>query len=128
MCVPGLNLARFTRSYLRRCRNTAGASATSAGRAWTVYRLILTAVATYVMALALALPSAQTQPDGEFTFRFDTFGSEQLRALWQHPPYFHDGSAADLLAVVNRYNDDPRFLLGLTERQKADLVEFLKSL
>ena len=51
-----------------------------------------------------------------------------LRALWQHPPYFHDGSAADLLAVVNRYNDDPRFLLGLTERQKADLVEFLKGL
>jgi mono/diheme cytochrome c family protein len=51
-----------------------------------------------------------------------------LRALWQHPPYFHDGSAADLLAVVNRYNNDPRFLLGLTERQKADLVEFLKSL
>jgi cytochrome c peroxidase len=51
-----------------------------------------------------------------------------LRALWQHPPYFHDGSAADLLAVVNRYNNDPRFLLGLTERQKADLIEFLKSL
>ena len=50
-----------------------------------------------------------------------------LRALWQHPPYFHDGSAADLLAVVNRYNDDPRFSLGLTERQKADLVEFLKT-
>ena len=51
-----------------------------------------------------------------------------LRALWQHPPYFHDGSAADLPAVVNRYNNDPRFLLGLTEKQKADLVEFLKSL
>jgi hypothetical protein len=50
-----------------------------------------------------------------------------LRGLWQHPPYFHDGSAPDLLAVVNRYNDDPRFALGLTESQKADLVEFLKS-
>ena len=50
-----------------------------------------------------------------------------LRALWQHPPYFHDGSAADLLAVVNRYNNDPRFSLRLTERQKADLVEFLKT-
>jgi hypothetical protein len=49
-----------------------------------------------------------------------------LRALWQHPPYFHDGSAADLLAVVNRYN--LRFSLGLTDRQKADLVEFLKTL
>ena len=51
-----------------------------------------------------------------------------LRALWQHPPYFHDGSAADLLDVVNRYNNDPRFSLGLTEKQKADLVEFLKTL
>jgi hypothetical protein len=49
-----------------------------------------------------------------------------LRALWQHPPYFHDGSAPDLLAVVNRYNT--RFSLGLTARQKADLVEFLKTL
>jgi cytochrome c peroxidase len=49
-----------------------------------------------------------------------------LRALWQHPPYFHDGSAADLLAVVNHYNS--RFKLRLTAAQKADLVEFLKSL
>lgn len=49
-----------------------------------------------------------------------------LRALWQHPPYFHDGSAPDLLAVVERYNES--FHLGLTDRQKADLVEFLKSL
>ena len=49
-----------------------------------------------------------------------------LRALWQHPPYFHDGSARDLLDVVNRY--DTRFSLGLSERQKADLVEYLKSL
>jgi cytochrome c peroxidase len=27
-----------------------------------------------------------------------------LRALWQHPPYFHDGSAATLEAVVEHYN------------------------
>jgi len=49
-----------------------------------------------------------------------------LRALWQHPPYFHDGSARDLRAVVNHY--DALFSLGLTDKQKADLVEFLKSL
>jgi hypothetical protein len=49
-----------------------------------------------------------------------------LRALWQHPPYFHDGSAPDLLAVVNHYNSQLR--LGLNNRQKADLVEFLKTL
>jgi hypothetical protein len=49
-----------------------------------------------------------------------------LRGLWQHPPYFHDGSAPDLLAVVNHYNQ--LFALKLSESQKADLVEFLKSL
>jgi mono/diheme cytochrome c family protein len=49
-----------------------------------------------------------------------------LRALWQHPPYFHDGSAQDLTAVVNHY--DTRFSLGLTMKQKEDLVEYLKSL
>lgn len=51
-----------------------------------------------------------------------------LRALWQHPPYFHDGSASDLPAVVNRYNSNTQFSLGLTEPEKSDLVEFLKSL
>jgi hypothetical protein len=49
-----------------------------------------------------------------------------LRALWQHAPYFHDGSAADLRAVVEHYNR--QFRLRLTERQKNDLVEFLKVL
>jgi hypothetical protein len=49
-----------------------------------------------------------------------------LRALWQHPPYFHDGSAPTLLDVVNHYNE--HFGLNLTEGQKADLVEYLKSL
>ena len=49
-----------------------------------------------------------------------------LRGLWQHAPYFHDGSAPDLLAVVNHY--DRLFALNLTAAQKADLVEFLKSL
>jgi mono/diheme cytochrome c family protein len=49
-----------------------------------------------------------------------------LRGLLQHPPYFHDGSKPDLLAVVNHY--DQLFNLRLTEQQKADLVEFLKTL
>ena len=54
------------------------------------------------------------------------FRTTPLRALWQHAPYFHDGRAADLLAVVNHYNT--HFSLGLTDDQKADLVAFLKSL
>jgi hypothetical protein len=49
-----------------------------------------------------------------------------LRGLIHHAPYFHDGSAANLLAVVNHY--DEHFRLNLTAAQKADLVEFLKSL
>jgi mono/diheme cytochrome c family protein len=49
-----------------------------------------------------------------------------LRALWQHPPYFHDGSAANLLTVFNHYNS--LFSLGLNDEQKADLVEYLKTL
>ena len=49
-----------------------------------------------------------------------------LRGAWQRPPYFHDGSAATLLAVVDRY--DQIFRLNLSSQQKADLVEFLKSL
>ena len=49
-----------------------------------------------------------------------------LGGAWQHPPYFHDGSAADLPAVVDHYDDVMR--LNLSARQKADLVEFLKSL
>ena len=49
-----------------------------------------------------------------------------LRGAWQHPPYFHDGSAATFLAVVYHY--DELFRLNLSQQQKADLVEFLKSL
>ena len=49
-----------------------------------------------------------------------------LRALGSHAPYFHDGSAPDLPAVVNHY--DRLFGLNLTPAQKADLVEYLKSL
>ena len=49
-----------------------------------------------------------------------------LRGLLQHPPYFHDGSAPDLPAVVDHY--DALFGLNLTPDQKADLAEYLKSL
>jgi cytochrome c peroxidase len=49
-----------------------------------------------------------------------------LRALWQHAPYFHDGSAPTLRALVNHYNR--HFRLNLTAEQRADLIEFLKSL
>jgi cytochrome c peroxidase len=49
-----------------------------------------------------------------------------LRGVWQHPPYFHDGSARTLLDVVNRYNTAKG--LNLSDKQKADLVQYLRSL
>jgi mono/diheme cytochrome c family protein len=49
-----------------------------------------------------------------------------LRALLLHPPYFHNGVAATLDAVVELYNT--RKGLNLTAEQQADLVEYLKSL
>ena len=49
-----------------------------------------------------------------------------LRGLWQHAPYFHNGVAPTLDAVVDLYNT--RKALGLTGQQKADLVQYLKTL
>jgi mono/diheme cytochrome c family protein len=75
----------------------------------------------------LHLP-ADIGADPEYAARSATgmYRTTPLRGAWQHPPYFHDGRAADFLAVVNYYN--AFFPLGLTEAEKADLVAFLKSL
>lgn len=77
-----------------------------------------------------------------------------LKGIWMHSPYFHDGSGAlnaatsrcmdgsdigsltgatdrvrqDLACVVNRYNDPKELDLKLTDAQRVDLVEYLKSL
>jgi mono/diheme cytochrome c family protein len=71
---------------------------------------------------------AETGSDPRHAARSATkrYRTTPLRALWQHAPYFHDGSAATLEAVVERY----RVTLGLalTPNQRADLVEYLKSL
>jgi mono/diheme cytochrome c family protein len=49
-----------------------------------------------------------------------------LRGAWQHPPYFHDGSAATFADVVAHY--DQVLTLQLTAEQQADLVQYLTSL
>jgi len=49
-----------------------------------------------------------------------------LRGLASRAPYFHNGSAATLLDVVNFY--DQRFKIGFTQQQKQDLVNFLNTL
>ena len=70
----------------------------------------------------------ETGMETEYASRSVTglYRTSPLRGVWQHPPYFHDGSAATLAAVVDHY--DTVLKLGLTAAQKADLVEFLKSL
>lgn len=49
-----------------------------------------------------------------------------LKGLWQHPPYFHDGSAATLADVVSRYNQENN--LNLSASEKDELTEYLKSI
>ncbi|MCW5661489.1 MAG: c-type cytochrome [Burkholderiaceae bacterium] len=49
-----------------------------------------------------------------------------LKGVWQHAPYFHDGSAATLADVVNVYNT--KRSLNLSAQQRNDLTEYLKSL
>ena len=50
----------------------------------------------------------------------------QLRALAARPPYFSNGSAEDLRAVVDFY--DRRFNMALTQQEKTDLVNFMSVL
>lgn len=51
-----------------------------------------------------------------------------LKGLWTHQKggFYHDGRFATLLDVVQHY--DKHFKLGLTDQQKNDLVEYLKSI
>ncbi|MBC8024978.1 MAG: c-type cytochrome [Steroidobacteraceae bacterium] len=69
-----------------------------------------------------------TGMDPAYAMRTKTkmYRATPLRALWQHPPYFHDGSAKDLDDVVEHY--DKTLSLKLGNDQQADLVEYLKSL
>jgi mono/diheme cytochrome c family protein len=71
---------------------------------------------------------AETGMDPAYAARTATkrYRTTPLRALWQHAPYFHDGSAATLEAVVAHY--DQTLTLRLSARQKADLVAYLKTL
>ncbi len=64
---------------------------------------------------------ANRSPDGRYR-------TSPLKGLWTHTKggFYHDGRFPTLLDVVNHY--DAFFLLGLTDREKSDLVEYLKSL
>jgi hypothetical protein len=57
---------------------------------------------------------------------FDRLKGPILRGLAARAPYFHNGAAADLKAVIDFY--DERFAIGFTDQEKADLLAFLKTL
>jgi mono/diheme cytochrome c family protein len=73
-------------------------------------------------------PAAEVGSDPTLANRATThqYRTTPLRGVWQHPPYFHDGSAATLDDVVRHY--DGQLALSLSEAQRADLVQYLKSL
>jgi YVTN family beta-propeller protein len=52
------------------------------------------------------------------------FDTPSLRGVFATPPYFHDGSAATLMDVVDRLP----FSMGLSASEKADLVSYLQTL
>jgi hypothetical protein len=54
------------------------------------------------------------------------FKGPVLRAVATRAPYFHNGMAADLDAVIDFY--DTRFNMQLTAQEKHDLVAFLRAL
>lgn len=64
---------------------------------------------------------ANRAPDGRYR-------TSPLRGLWSHQKggFYHDGRFATLSDVVDHY--DSFLELGLTPQEKADLVEYLKSL
>jgi hypothetical protein len=64
---------------------------------------------------------ADRSPDGRYR-------TSPLNGLWTHMKggFYHDGRFATLQDVINHY--DSLFNLGLTNSEKSDLVEFLKSL
>jgi hypothetical protein len=57
-----------------------------------------------------------------------SYVTQGLRGLWSHSKggFYHDGRFATLLDVVNHYNSCKK--LNLSEGEKNDLVEYLKSL
>jgi len=73
---------------------------------------------------------SEPEPNGEpsYASRSATkmYRTAPLKGVGLHPPYFHNGTAATLMDVVNTY--DTKKSLGLTDAQKMDLVEYLKSL
>jgi mono/diheme cytochrome c family protein len=83
---------------------------------------------------APSVVASEPEPNGapSYALRSVTkqYRTTPLRGLYNPPqlkgPYFHNGIAATLEAVVERYNT--KRSLNLTAQQKADLVQYLRTL
>lgn len=51
---------------------------------------------------------------------------QSMRGLAARPPYFSNGSASDLMAVIDYY--ERRYNIGYTEQEKQDLVNLMSAL
>jgi mono/diheme cytochrome c family protein len=80
-------------------------------------------VTLHPVADSMAEPETPSYASRSATGQYRT---SPLPGVWQHPPYFHDGSAATLEDVARIYNT--RRNLGLSEQQIADLAQYLRSL
>jgi cytochrome c peroxidase len=78
--------------------------------------------------LHLISESVATQNIPPYASRSATkqYRTAPLKGVWQHAPYFHNGSAATLEEVVQTYN--AKQFLGLTPVQVNDLAQYLRSL
>lgn len=72
---------------------------------------------------SMAEPESPSYASRSPTGRYRT---APLKGVWQHAPYFHDGSAATLEDVGAAYNAKQH--LGLTPDDISDLAQYLKSL
>jgi hypothetical protein len=92
-------------------------------------RLDLARLPVYTLTNGTATVSVTDPGRGLITGNWTDIGKTKgpnLRGLAGRAPYFHNGSAKDLLTVVRFYND--RFAIGLSNGQMLDLVAFLSAL
>ena len=96
------------------------------------FKKVLALVLAGVLALAMltACDGGTTDPGlALLTGKWVDIGKFKgpiLRGLAARAPYFHNGSAATLMDVVDFY--DSRFNIGMSAGQKSDLVAFLSAL
>jgi hypothetical protein len=136
LVTPKLGALEFYQLALDAPTPTAGSfDATAAGRGKTVFEGAAKCAACHVpptytdagwnmhSAAEIGIDDFQAKRSPDEKYR-----TTPLRGLFSHAKggYYHDGRFATLDAVVGHY--DTAQTLGLTAAQRADLVEYLKSL